>query len=91
MEKPEVTFRAGAVQASVFMNVRKVKGKEVTIPSISFQKRYLDNGEWKSTNSLSKNDAAKAILLLVKAYDYCVSSPKDQDGEEDEEEVEASV
>jgi len=79
MEKPEETFGAGAVQASVFMNVRKVNGKATQIPSISFQKRYLDNGEWKSTTSLNTNDLPKAVMVLLKAYDYLLSRDKGQD------------
>ena len=84
VEKPETTFSAGGVQASVFMNVRKVKGKDVEIPSVSFQKRYLKNGEWKSTNSLGINDLCKAILVLAKAYDYSISRRKEPESEDDD-------
>ena len=84
MEKPEESFNAGAVQASVFMNIRKVNGKPTKIPSISFQKRYLDNGEWKSTTSLGLNDLPKAMLVLLKAYEYLLSKTKDQDVSEEE-------
>lgn len=85
MDKPETTFRAGGVQASVFMNVRKVKGKEVSIPSVTFQKRYLAEGVWKSTNSLGVNDLAKAVLVLGKAFDYCLTRSTSQSSEDYEE------
>ena len=85
MEKPEKTFNAGGVQASIFLNARTVKGKEVKIPSISFQKRYLVNGEWKTTTSLNINDLCRAILVLGKAYDYSMSLKKDQEEVEDDE------
>ena len=70
MDKPKKTFRAGPIQASVFMNARKVDGKSTEIPSVNFQKRYLDAGEWKTTNSLNLADLPRAVLVLWKAYDY---------------------
>ncbi|MEK7995773.1 MAG: hypothetical protein AAB403_18390 [Planctomycetota bacterium] len=71
-QKPTKAFKAGPIQVAVFMNRRTVRGQEVSIPSVSFQKRYRDGEEWKSTNSLDTNDVPKAILALTKAYDYLV-------------------
>mgnify|MGYP001559466289 CR=1 FL=1 len=73
-DKPTKAFRAGPIQVAVFMNRRKVNGKDVTIPSVSFQKRYREKGgeEWKSTSSLDTNDLPKAVLALTKAYDYLI-------------------
>ena len=87
MEKPIETFRAGLVQASIFMNERKVDGKDVEIPSISVQKRYMDKGSWKSTSSFNLNDLPKAMLVLAKAYDYVLSRRKDGDADGTEEEL----
>lgn len=84
MEKPTITFKAGPVQASVFMNQRKVEGKKVEIASVSFQKRYQEEGVWKSTSSLNMNDLPKAILALSKAYDF-VLGYKSEEGEDEEE------
>jgi len=91
MAKPKEVFRAGALQASVFLNVRKVKGKDVEIPSVSLQKRYLENGEWKSTNSLNVNDLPKAIMVLFETYDYLLSSTEEEDDEVKEEGPSPSV
>ena len=71
-EKPTKAFRAGPIQVAVFMNKRKVAGKDTLIPSVSFQKRYREGEEWKSTNSLDTNDLPKAILALTKAYDFLI-------------------
>ena len=76
MDKPKKSFRAGPITASVFVNVRKVDGKNTEIPSVSFQKRYLDAGEWKSTTSLNTNDLPKAVLALTKAYDFILGMEK---------------
>ncbi len=81
-EKPEKVFMAGPIQASIFMNERMVKGVGKDIPSIAFQKRYQENGEWKSTTSLNTNDLPRAALVLYQAYSYLVSRKKvneDQD------------
>jgi hypothetical protein len=71
-DKPTAAFRAGPIRVAVFMNKRKVKGKDVEIPSVSFQKRYLAGDEWKSTSSLDMNDVPKAVLALTKCFDYLV-------------------
>ena len=86
MEKPEETYKAGAIQASVFLNVRKVKGKDVKIPSVSIQKRYQNkDGEWKSTNSLGMNDLPKAMFVLFESYDYLINRAPGREEEEMEE------
>lgn len=84
MAEPEETFRVGGIQASVFVNVRKIKGEEVELRSVSFQKRYKSGDEWKSTNSLDPNDIPKAMLVLLKAYDYIV----DRQAQRAEDEIE---
>ena len=76
MEKPEKVFMAGPIQASIFFNERMVKGEGRDIPSVSFQKRYQENGEWKSTTSLNTNDLPRACLVLTQAYTYLVSKTK---------------
>ncbi|MEK7476388.1 MAG: hypothetical protein AAB152_12250 [Candidatus Coatesbacteria bacterium] len=85
MDKPVASFRAGLMQAAVFVNTRKTKNGEVKIPSASFSKRYLEDGEWKSTTTLDKNDIPKAILVLTKAYDYITTTYHADRSEEPEE------
>lgn len=89
MEKPVANFRAGTVQASIFMNEREVKGVKTKIPSISFQKRYRgEDDKWKSTNSLGLGDIPKAIFVLFKAYDHLLSIKAGDEGTADEPEEE---
>ncbi|MBN2420649.1 hypothetical protein JXB27_00015 [Candidatus Woesearchaeota archaeon] len=80
MDKPEKVFKAGVIQASVFRNERKVNGVDTYIPSVSFQKRYQEEGQWKTTGVLDTRDLPKAVLVLSKAFDYLVSK-----GDEEEE------
>ena len=79
MSKPEITFKIGAVRASIFRNTAMRNGKEILFPKVLLEVRYKDKtGQWKGTNSLSLNDLPKAILALQKAFEYLMSKPSDQ-------------
>ena len=74
MSKPEKVFKAGAVRASVFLNMIKKDGQEIPIKKVVIEVRYRDkSGEWKGTNSLSLNEVPKAVTALQQAYEYLVS------------------
>ncbi|HBG27925.1 MAG: hypothetical protein A2Y10_16520 [Planctomycetes bacterium GWF2_41_51] len=81
MSKPEITFKAGAVRASVFKNIIISNGKSLTLPKVALEVRYKDNktGQWKGTNSLSINDIPKAILALQQAYEYLTTKKDSSD------------
>ena len=65
--RPIHKISVGGIQVAIWSN----EGKEGTIyNSVSFDKRYKQGEEWKSTNSLKANDIPKAILALQKAYEY---------------------
>ena len=56
MSKPEITFKMGAVRASVFRNIIQHKGQSVPLPKVVLEVRYRDQaGQWKGTNSMSLN------------------------------------
>ncbi len=71
MTKPEITFKIGAVRASIFRNTIAKDGKFIPLPKVVIEVRYKDKaGQWQGTNSLSINDLPKAILALQKAFEY---------------------
>jgi hypothetical protein len=71
MSKPEISFKVGAVRATVFRNFVANNGRMVPLPKVVIEVRYKDKmGQWKGTNSLSLNDIPKAILALQKAFEY---------------------
>jgi hypothetical protein len=71
MSKPEISFKVGAVRASVFRNLVANNGRMIPLPKVVIEVRYKDKmGQWKGTNSLSLNDIPKAILALQKAFEY---------------------
>ena len=74
MSKPEVTFKVGAVRASIFRNAIQRGGQSVSIGKVLLEVRYRDkDGQWKSTHSMSANEVPKAILALQKAYEHLMS------------------
>jgi hypothetical protein len=83
MSKPEISFKIGAVRASVFRNVVINSGRPVSLPKVVIEVRYKDKktGQWKGTNSLSLNDIPKAILALQKAFEY-LTQHKQPDSQE---------
>ena len=75
MSQPEITFRHGGCNASVFVNEYQRGEKTFQVRTVSFQRRYRDkNGEWQTANSLNVNDIPKAMLVLHKAYEYLTSN-----------------
>jgi hypothetical protein len=71
MPKPEISFKVGAVRATVFRNLVANNGRTVPLPKVVIEVRYKDKtGQWNGTNSLSLNDIPKAILALQKAFEY---------------------
>ncbi len=68
---PEKRFKVGACTASVFANKVQTENGEVALKSVSLQRAYKDkNGEFQHTNSFKRDDIPKAVLALIKAYDY---------------------
>jgi hypothetical protein len=75
MAKPEKKFKIGACTASVFVNEIQTGNGKAEIKSVSLQRAYKDkNGEFQHTTSFGANDIPKAVLALIKAYDYLTAS-----------------
>lgn len=70
MEKPEKTFRIGAVSASVFINRAKTGG---SFRSVSLQRRYKDGDKWKTSTNDTLSDLPAAIALLQVAMNHVAS------------------
>jgi hypothetical protein len=75
--KPEQTFKAGAITATIWKNQKN--NFETFI--VQLEKNYKDStGNWKKTSNLNTNDIPKAELMLKKAYEFivlkCQESPQ---------------
>lgn len=85
MAKPEITFKVGAVRASVFRNIIEKNGRSIPLPKVVIEVRYKDKtGQWNGTNSLSLNDLPKAVLALQKAFEYLVEHKQPEQDESSE-------
>ena len=85
MSKPEITFKVGAVRASVFRNIIVKNGQSIPLPKVVIEVRYKDKtGQWQGTNSLSINDLPKAILALQKAFEYLMEHKQPETAENTE-------
>ena len=70
--KPEKTFRASPIAATIWVNEASSKdGEKAFYRTISLERSFKDKeGSWQKTSSLRTNDLPKAILVLNKAYEY---------------------
>jgi hypothetical protein len=71
----EKKFSTGAISSAVWKNEGlNANGEIVEFRSITCQKRYVDKNtkEWKSTECFNIADLPKVIVVLQKAYEYCI-------------------
>ncbi|MCK4670803.1 MAG: hypothetical protein KAT43_06380 [Nanoarchaeota archaeon] len=71
-KQPEKKIRAGPIAVAIWRNTTKDGMR--SFYSITFEKRFKDKEkeEWRSTNTLGKNDIPKAMIALQEAYKYLV-------------------
>src|SRR5437773_1425873 len=72
--KPWKVFRSNGVAASVFHNTVKTPEGERIYPKVSLTRTYREGDEFKSTNSLGRDDLPVAALLLQQAWASIVKS-----------------
>ena len=77
-QRPENEFKAGAVRASIWSNLRKTgDGNFFNSRKVVLERIYKDSqGNFKKTNSFDMNDIPKAILVLNEAYHYLATHRK---------------
>ncbi len=82
MAQPEQRFKVGPCVASVFTNEVVTTDGNRVLRNVALQKLYKDKaGEFRYTTSFGTNDLPKAILALMKAYNYLVSSDQPSETE----------
>ncbi|MBW3599746.1 MAG: hypothetical protein KY475_21055 [Planctomycetes bacterium] len=81
MNKPEKTYRIGAVTASVFCNTIDGEGGAKERRSVRLERRYrTGEGEWKSTSSFGLAELPQAMAVLQLALDYVASKEAEMGG-----------
>jgi len=68
--KPIKTFRLRGVKASVFAN----QMEQGVYHKLTLQRIYRDGNEWKTTQSLSRDDLPVARLLLERAWEFILET-----------------
>jgi len=88
-QKPIAKFKAGMVSAAIWENQIEVKGKTVTMLKSTVQRRYKDkDGDWKSSQSFSRNEIPLAIYCLQQAFEKMLG---ENDGDTDNHAEEEAV
>lgn len=72
MSLPVKKFVVGGVSAAVFENEGKFseEGSNSVYYSVSLQRSYKVDNDWKNSNSFRIGDLPKAVLALQKAYEF---------------------
>lgn len=87
-QKPVAKFQAGQVSAAIWENEISVNGRQVTVLKATIQRRYKDrDGEWKSSNSMSRNEIPLGIYTLQKCFEYMIEGQKDENDSVEKETV----
>lgn len=81
--KPWKVFRSSGVSASIFENKAENKDSARTYFKVTLSKVYRDGDEFKSTNSLSRDDLPVAAMLLQQAW-ASILTAEAEDGEDKE-------
>jgi len=85
MAKPVAKFRAGQVSAAIWENEITVNGKKAVMLKASVERRYKDkDGQWKSSNSFSRNEIPLAVYCLQKSFEQIIESQQEDDSVEEE-------
>ncbi len=88
MNQPIARFRAGQISCALWENEIQANGTAKTVLKASVSRRYKDkDGEWKSSQSFSRNEIVLAIHCLNRAADKIIEEETTQNGSKVEEEV----
>jgi len=85
MAKPVAKFRAGQVSAAIWENEITVNGRKTVMLKASVERRYKDkDGQWKSSNSFSRNEIPLAVYCLQKSFEHIIESQQEDESVEEE-------
>ena len=79
MQKPEKKFSCGPISASIWANNRTANGETVKFYSVTINKTYKEDEDWKHTNSFDIEDLPKVALVATEAYKYIRLKSADSD------------
>lgn len=65
---PDKVFHCGPVQAAIWVDSKVVNNIMVELHSITFNRCYKKEEEWKYTNTFNAEDLPKLALVATEAY-----------------------
>ncbi|MDI6451611.1 hypothetical protein [Anaerobaca lacustris] len=75
---PVKKITVGQVSAALWENEINVNGQVRTVLKASVQRRYKDkDGQWKSSQSFSRNEVPFVLYTLVKAFEAMAESSEE--------------
>ncbi len=80
IQQPIRRFQAGPVSCALFENAIQVNGESRQIIKATLGRRYKDRyGNWKTSQSFSRNEIPLAIHVLQKSFEAMLEkSPEDE-------------
>lgn len=83
---PIEKFKAGGIEAAVWVNKKEVDGGTVEFKTVSLSRSYRKTGEdtWRhDVINLRRNDLQKVILVMQKAQEALMLTERERDDEDD--------
>jgi hypothetical protein len=78
-QQPVERYRAGAVSGALFEDEVVIDEQKRRIMKVTIGRRYMDRyGEWKTSQSFSRNEIPLAIYVLQKAFAAMVEKRSEQ-------------
>jgi len=78
-QQPIEKFRAGPIACALWENEITMDGQPKTILKASVSRRYKDrNGNWKTSQSFSRNEIPLAIWCLWQAFETMIENPREE-------------
>jgi len=72
--KPAKVFRRRGISVSVFANVVKLDGRNVTLHKVTAQRTYKSGDEFKATTAFSRDDLPLVSLLIGHAWEFILDA-----------------
>ena len=83
MDKPIKKFRAGSVEAAIWLNSRDVDGTRVEFKTVTLRRswRDRDSGDWRDERiNLRRSDLPKFLVVLSEVQKALFLEGEDKDG-----------
>lgn len=80
MQQPEKKFNCGPISASIWVKTKIVEGDTLKLYSVTINKAYKEDEDWKHTNSFNIEDLPNVALVANEAYKYIRLTSTNSDG-----------